>query len=426
MRVVVIGGGPAGVAAAEAAVRAGADTVLVDSEPTLGGQFHRGNPQRVDSRVRHLANSTVWAVQGLRLHIRTGPADSPTRTGEAIDADAVVIATGAHDRVVPFPGWDLPGVYTAGAAQALAKGQGIAIGQRVLVSGTGPFLLPVAESLKHVGANVLGICDANTGAGWLRHPRAANPTKIAELLGYAIRLRTSWQPRTAVVAAHGDDKVSAVTVAKLNPDWTIRSQRRVAVDAVCVGHGFTPRLELAVSAGCKLADGFIAVDHTGATSVPGWYAAGEVTGIGGADLAAAEGEVAGTAAAGGPCPATALAKVRSGRRFAAALAAAHPIRPGWQTWLADDTLVCRCEEVTYRALREAIDLDATGTRTFKLTSRVGLGLCQGRMCGRSAVDLATTLAAQRRTFFTPADLQRRPIATPLRLAELASLPEEDL
>ncbi|GLW91895.1 NAD(P)/FAD-dependent oxidoreductase [Actinokineospora globicatena] len=426
MRVVVIGGGPAGLAAAGAAAAAGADIVLVDSEPVLGGQFHRGHPQRVDARVRHLANSTVWAVEGMRLHVRTGQADSPSRTGEVLNADAVVLATGAHDRVVPFPGWDLPGVYTAGAAQALAKGQGIAIGQRVVVSGTGPFLLPVAQSLKAVGAEVLRICDANTGLGWLGHPRAASPAKVAELLGYAVRLRSAWRPRTAVVAAHGEDKVNAVTVAKLNPDWTIRSQERIAVDAVCVGHGFTPRLELAVTAGCALVDGFVAVDHTGATSVPGWYAAGEVTGIGGADLAAAEGEVAGTAAARGSHPSRALAKVRSGRRFAAALAAAHPIRAGWHTWLTDDTLVCRCEEVTYKDLRAAVDLDAAGTRTFKLTSRVGLGLCQGRTCGRAAIDIATALACDRRTFFTPADLQRRPIATPLRLAELASLPEEDL
>ncbi|WP_026423828.1 NAD(P)/FAD-dependent oxidoreductase [Actinokineospora inagensis] len=424
MKVVVIGGGPAGVAAAQAAIRAGAETTLVDSECALGGQFYRGSPQRIDPRVRHLPNSTVWAVEGLRLHIRTGLADSPNRAGETINADAVVLATGAHDRVVPFPGWDLPGVYTAGAAQALAKGQGIAIGKRVLVSGTGPFLLPVAESLSAAGARVLGIFEANTGLGWFTHPLAASPVKVVELAGYVRRLRAPWRPRTAVVAAHGEDRVVAVTVARLNPDWTIRSQRRVDVDAVCLGHGFTPRLELAVSAGCKLVDGFVAVDDTGATSVPGWYAAGEVTGIGGADLATAEGEVAGTAAARGPYPVAARAKVRSGRRFAAALAAAHPVEPGWHTWLTDDTLVCRCEEVTYRGLRAAVEADTAGTRTLKLTSRAGLGLCQGRMCGHNATELAATHL--RRSFFEPTDLHRRPIATPVRLGELASLPEEDL
>ncbi|GLZ40724.1 pyridine nucleotide-disulfide oxidoreductase [Actinokineospora sp. NBRC 105648] len=408
-------------AAANAAARAGAEVVLVDGEPTLGGQYYRGTPQRVDPAVEHLAESAVWAMEGLRLHIRTGAADSPHRTGTVVDADAVVLATGAHDRVVPFPGWDLPGVYTAGAAQTLAKSQGIAVGARVVVSGTGPFLLPVAESLVKVGARVLGVCEANSGTGWLRHPRAANPGKMAELAHYAgmlLKLRVPLWRKTAVVAAHGTDRVTAVTIARLNPDWTIRATRRIEVDAVCVGHGFTPRLELAVAAGCALKDGFVAVDERGATSVPGVYAAGEITGIGGADLAAAEGEVAGAAAAGSES----TKSLTGARRFAAALADAHPIKPGWQTWLTPETLVCRCEEVTYQALCAATDLDAAGVRTLKLTSRVGLGLCQGRMCGRNATELAATRLDQ--AFFDEAALHRRPIATPIRLSELAETPLE--
>lgn len=423
MKVVVVGGGPAGLAAAGAAVRAGADVVLVDAEPRLGGQYHRGAEQVVDPRVRHLPDSTVWAVEGLRLHIRSGPVDSPHRTGRVLDADAVVLATGAHDRVVPFPGWDLPGVYTAGAAQALAKGQGVAVGARVVVSGTGPFLLPVAESLVRVGSQVVHVLEANGVGGWSRHPRAASARKLGELAHYAAvlgRHRVPVRTRTAVVAAHGDDRVTEVTVARLRPDWSVRedTRRRVAVDAVCVGHGFTPRLELAVGLGCLLVDGFVAVDAFGATSVPGVYAAGEVTGIGGADLAAAEGAAAGAAAAGAPvAPSRAL---RRGRRFAAALADAHPVPSGWQGWLTPDTVVCRCEEVTVRDLDAAVGLGAADVRTLKLTSRAGLGLCQGRMCGRAVAELATARLSH--PLPDPDAFQRRPLATPLRLGELAGTP----
>lgn len=427
MRVVVIGGGPAGLAAADAAARAGADVVLVDAEPRLGGQYHRGSEQRVDCRVRHLPNSSVWAVEGLRAHVRTGPADSPHRTGRVLDADALVLATGAHDRVVPFPGWDLPGVYTAGAAQALAKGQGVGIGRRVVVSGTGPFLLPVAESLVRVGAEVT-VLEANGPAGWARHPRAllANAGKLGELAGYAPLLRRV-RTRSAVVAAHGEDRVTSVTVARLRPDWSVRESTRIAVDAVCVGHGFTPRLDLAVGLGCRLVDGFVRVDATGATSVPGVYAAGEITGIGGADLAAAEGAVAGAAAARSPEPPVgALRAVRRGRLFAAALAAAHPVPSGRHGWLTPDTLVCRCEEVTVRDLDAALDLGAADGRTLKLASRAGLGPCQGRVCGREVADLA---AARLGCPLPDADaFHRRPFATPLRLGELADTPlhpEED-
>ncbi|MFC0068414.1 FAD-dependent oxidoreductase, partial [Umezawaea endophytica] len=331
MRVVVVGGGPAGLAAADAAARAGAEVVLVDSERQLGGQYHRGTAQRADPRVRHLPESTAWAAEGLRLHVRTGPADSPHRTGRVLDADAVVLATGAHDRVVPFPGWDLPGVYTAGAAQALAKGHGVAVGRRVVVSGTGPFLLPVASSLLDVGATVT-VLEANGVTGWARHPLAV-PQKLPELARYA-RLLGRVRLRTAVVAAHGDDRVTSVTVARLRPDWTVCDGVRVAVDAVCVGHGFTPRLDLAVGLGCDLVDGFVRVDAVGATSVRGVYAAGEITVTGGADLAAAEGEVAGAAAARAPDPPiAALRAIRRGRRFAAALAAAHPVPTGRHGWL---------------------------------------------------------------------------------------------
>ena len=420
-RVVVVGAGPAGLAAARSAADAGAEVLLVDAGSKRGGQYHRQDArggvdaQPLPDGVEHLADTVVWALEpdGPRLHLLTGPADGPGRVGRTVDAPALVLATGAYDRALPFPGWDLPGVYTAGAAQALAKSQRVAVGRRVLVAGTGPFLLPVARELLSVGADVVGVLEANL-PNWLRSPRGliAGAGKSGELFGYArtlARHRVPYRVRTAVVAAHGDTRVEAVTVARLDAQWHIvpGTARDIEVDAVCVGYGFVPQLELARAAGCATRDGFVTVDAAQRTSVPGVYAAGELTGIGGADLAAAEGHVAGLAAAGSSTtPHAALRRVRALRRFAAALAAAHPIRPGWQTWLADDTVICRCEEVPLRALRAA----APGARALRLTCRAGLGLCQGRVCGPAVADLTGL----------PADaFTRRPIAAPVRLGELA-------
>lgn len=439
--VVVIGGGPAGMAAARAAARLGVRVLLVDSGAALGGQYHRQNLLAGRERfapppgVEHLPHSVVWALEpvpggGHRVHLRTGPADGPGRAGRTVETPALVLATGAYDRALPFPGWELPGVFTAGAAQALAKGQGVRVGERVLLAGTGPFLLPVAASLTAAGAGVAGVLEAaEPVTAWLRRPAGviAGRGRFGELAGYAALLarhRIPYRRRSAVVAAHGTDRVEAVTTARLDPGWRIvpGSERRVAVDAVCVGFGFVPQVETALAAGCALDDGFVAVDAAQATSVPGVFAAGELTGVGGAGPAAAEGEVAGVAAArllgARPAPpVAALRRVRSGRRFAAALARAYPVRDGWRTWLREDTLVCRCEEVPYGELRRSVEeREALGTRAVKLVSRAGLGQCQGRVCGPHVACLTGVPDA--------AGFARRPIASPVRLGELAEPPAD--
>lgn len=419
MRVVVVGAGPAGLAAARAAARQGASTVLVDAEPSAGGQYHRGENVVVPQGVEHLANTTVWAVEGTRLHLRTGPADAPDRVARVLDCDALVLATGAHDRALPFPGWDLPGVVTAGAAQAMAKAHGVAVGRRVVVAGTGPFLLPVADALRKLGVDVVEVLEAGSPLAWAREPAGvfAGRGKLAEIARYRAVL-PRYHTRSTVVAAHGENRVTAVTVAKLDRDWRVRpgTERRIEVDAVCTGFGFTPRLELAVAAGCLVDKGFVRVDDRQTTSVPNVYAAGEITGIGGADLARVEGEIAGTCAAGGTPSASLLKTAHRGRVFAAALDQVSSVRPGWRTWPDERTLVCRCEEVDLAALRTAVEEHAAlGLRSLKLTCRVGLGLCQGRVCLRNAAELAGIPHDADR-------VSRRPIAAPLRLGELADTP----
>ncbi|GGU44696.1 NAD(P)/FAD-dependent oxidoreductase [Lentzea flava] len=394
MRIVVVGAGPAGMAAARTAADAGAEVTMVDSEPEAGGQFLRGRAKFEHRGVTHLKNTEAWMVEGRTLHLR-GP--------RQLRFDALIIATGAYDRPLPFPGWDGPGVITAGAAQALAK-QGVTLAGRVIVAGTGPFLLPVATALQDLGATLVGVYEANSPLAWTREAKAvlANRHKIAELASYR-KVLPRLETRTAVIAKHGD----RVTVAKLDRHWRPVSHRTEHADLVCIGHGFLPRTDLVPNA--KRTNDFLDVDDRQRTSVENVYAAGEVTGIGGADLAAAEGVTAGAAAAGRQPPPEAVEAVRRGRLFAQALSRAHAIQPGWKTWLSADTTVCRCEKVRLADLT-----DATGMRELKLTSRVAMGRCQGRICARNAADLTGI----------PFDGQRRVIAVPIPLGELADLPEE--
>ncbi|MGW5020053.1 NAD(P)/FAD-dependent oxidoreductase [Streptomyces cacaoi] len=510
--VLVVGAGPAGLAAADAALAAGARVTLVDSADTPGGQYHRAPPDTgataapqvepdrgafTDRRDRVLGHprsawlpaTAVWALERRapteppgppRVHLVHGaegtragagtpdaedardaqdvqdaegarltegePGGGGTHFPEGVqaaggtaadrlrgtaDPDALVLATGAHDRVLPFPGWQLPGVYTAGAAQALAKGERVAVGHRVVVAGSGPFLLPVAASLLAVGATVAQILEAGgTGAlarGWLSSPweLPRHTDRTAELARYANQLaahRVPFRTGEAVVEARGDGRVEEVVTARLRPDWSPvpGTRRTVAVDAVCVSHGFTPQLELPVAAGCTLhttpGGPFVTVDADQATTVPGVYAAGEITGIAGAPAARAEGALAGWSAAGGDRAARPLAALRrardQGRAFAERLRRAHPVGRRWPDWLSPDTVICRCEETDLAALRQAYGDTVPDERAARLAARAGLGPCQGRFC-RSAVAHLTGRPE------TPPD---RPLAQPVRLGELARQP----
>ncbi|MFB7599359.1 NAD(P)/FAD-dependent oxidoreductase [Streptomyces sp. NPDC056160] len=457
--VLVVGGGPAGMAAALAARRRGARVVLLEAGDDVGGQYWRhlpggraGTGERLwqhgwdrfvamreellaDEGCEVVTGAHVWSVDRRDdapplVHVLVGEPDGQGREPRTYDPAALVLATGAYERTLPFPGWDLPGVFTAGAAQALAKGERVAVGRRVLVAGAGPFLLPVVSSLLRIGAEVAGVVEAAGPAqlvgGWATRPwqLLAARHKAGELAGYARRLaarRIPYRTGAAVVAAHGTDRVEAVTVARLTRDWAPipGTGRRIEVDAVCVSHGFVPRTELATAAGCALGvDGAVTVDERQRTSVSGLLTAGELTGIGGVDLALAEGEIAGAVAAGG-VPAPGAVRERAVfREFAARLAAAHGIRPGWRAWVDDDTVVCRCEDVTAGALRRTAELTGSrGLRSLKLTTRAGLGLCQGRTCGRAVEDLLT--GANEPGLLDAGRTAQRPIAIPVRLGELS-------
>jgi D-hydroxyproline dehydrogenase subunit alpha len=499
--VAVAGAGPAGLAAALAAAGCGCSVALIDSAPAVGGQIYRQSiayartvsnslhpslrlapalrPVIGHPRIQHLPATTIWhasrASGCFLLHVTSprtggggmedsGPARSglaggdPARSGMAggepaggqvvagvVRARAVVVATGASELVLPFPGWDLPGVTTAGAAQALLKSQGVTMGNRVIVAGSGPLLLPVAAGLAAAGVRVLAVLEATRamaglGRAALTHAGdlIVSPGKLREAAGYAAILARHRVPvRTghAVIACHGDRRVRRATVARLDGQWrpVPGSRRELAVDAVHVSYGFSPALELARLLGCAdtphPARPFAAVTHDAdqATSVAGVFAAGEVTGVGGAQVAEQEGYLAGASAArylgkldaAAHTARTAAIRPRLGRarRFAELLDAAYPLRPGWLGWPEPDTVVCRCEDVPWASIGRAVAAGARDVRAVKGVTRCGMGYCQGRICG--PVLQCAVAAAAGRPVADVGDLQGRPVIDPVPLDVIA-------
>lgn len=355
----------------------------------------------------------------------TDKAPESTKSLDLVSANWAILCPGGYDRQLPIPGWDLPGVMAAGGVQALLKSSGTAVGKIAVVAGTGPFLLPVATGLAKAGVKVAAICEANSPTGWLRNLRGAirAPEKALEGGEYAAQLvkhRISYKVRTAVTEIHGRERVESVTLSKLDADGDVvpKTGRRVACDVVALGWGFTPQLDLVLAAGGETdvdVDGSLiaVVDARLKTSVPGISVAGEATGVGGAAMAVLEGElaaldvalfIAGEAGEGrlaGPEAAAlekriiALQRDRARlRAFAVAMHRANPVPVHWTSWLTPDTIVCRCEEVSYGTLCAAhAELGAADARSLKSFARPGMGWCQGRVCGYATSEIAADFAA---------------------------------
>ncbi len=431
--VVVIGAGPAGVGAAARAAEHGLDVVLLDESPGVGGQIWRHRERReLPVTRRRWADARAWLDRLDRSGARTVPstrvvdvAHVPRSRGAAssgdpafvvtaetadgalvLHADALVLATGARERFVPFPGWTLPGVMGVGAGQALMKAGLDVAGKRVVVGGTGPLLLPVAAMLARRGADLRVVVE-QVSRGALRRFALSllpEPWKLAQAAGYLASMgRAKLIGDSWVRAAHGDDRLEEVSIRFAG------RERREAVDLALVGYGLVPNVELALLVGCGIDRGRVVADADGRTDVAGAFVAGETTGVAGVDAALVEGQLAGLAAAADAGrslssrvanEASALRRLAArGRRFADRLERTFAPRDEVLALAGVDELVCRCEDVRLGEL----DPDWT-TRQAKLYCRVGMGPCQGRVCGTFLSDRFGWTRDAVRSPSTPASL----------------------
>lgn len=448
--VVVIGAGPAGLACTARLVSAGLSAIVIDDNARPGGQYFRQLPgafraaggtvpRRVQARakalfgilshplVTYLPDTCVWAQDGPLVLAYAGP----LRSGR-VAASAIVVATGAQDRPLPFPGWTLPGVITAGGCLNLIKGQGMLPGRRVGVVGNGPLLLVVARALVKAGAEVAVVAEAARSAAALGHAGGLMraPRLLAEGIGHRIALRRAGVPFLdghMIVAGAGKGAVTEVTVAPCRDDGSAEAarQRRFAVDALVTGYGLAPANELTRLFGCRHRfdagrGGWVPErDDELQTSSPDIYAVGDCAGIGGVELALLEGARAADAIArrsGGTSPLPdAARRLRRLDRFRDALNASYlppvPLSPA-----DDDTLLCRCEELTLREIRAAAPACGHDLARLKAATRLSMGRCQGRNCLRPAAEMLARETGRPLADFPPPRM--RPPARPVPIAQL--------
>ncbi len=452
--IVVIGGGPAGMSAALEIAKRDVAVTLLDAAPRLGGQYWRQLPDtwvtpsgakymydqvkvfidaiNESSHITYISRAHVWSASNTDDGICINYVKENVE--RSLVAQKIVIATGAHDRALPFPGWDIPGVMTPGAAQALLKGSGVIVGKKIVVGGTGPFLLPVSLGLVGAGAHIVGIFEAHSPLKWIISIRAMllNSSKIWEGKYFFTKLRKERVPlrfgKSIIAASAGSDgNLRSVTVAKINRNFSVRkgSEKIIECDVAAIGWGFVPDLSIAGALGCAQkvdCDGTViaSVDEKQLSSNPRVWIAGELTGIGGHELSLVEGAIAGQAITGDAIDASLIKARKRLQIFARALQRSYPVPQSWHSWLTEDTTICRCEEVTFCDIRESVSaLGAIDARTSKLFTRAGMGLCQGRMCTRNVSEIVAQLRATQVSDGERISSSNRPTAAPISLGALA-------
>lgn len=422
---IVIGAGPAGMAAATTAAANGLDTVLLDEQALPGGQVYRALPSgsrvtgslgpdhaRGEALRVALAASAAQVVSGHRVwNVRTGfRIDSVAEDGPRHwQAPALVVATGTTERQLPFPGWTSPGVIGLAAATILLKSHRLLPGSNVVVAGVGPLLAAVAIAILKAGGKVAAIVDAASPAEWIaKTPQlVARPDLLARGVGWLARLRAAgirYLGSHVVTRAQGADRVDAVEIARLDHDGAPMATREVlACDSLAIGFGLVPSTDITQLLGAEhryeaARGGWIATrDPHMRSSVPKLYVAGDGGGISGAAAAEIQGELAAYAVLRdlervSPARHDTLARATLARharaaRFGGAMAALMAIRPALYRAIAADCVVCRCEDVRRAELDAAIAAGAGDINQLKAWTRAGMGPCQGKMCGEAVAEL---------------------------------------
>jgi hydrogen cyanide synthase HcnB len=420
-RVLVVGAGPAGIRAAATLVAAGLKPIVVDEAPHSGGQIYRRPPRDIHRPAKDLygfeaakaldlhrtfddlgeaidyrAETLVWNVHDSEAYTRHGDG-----TLERIPYDAILLATGAMDRIIPFPGWTTPGVYTLGAAQIAYKYQGCAIGNRVALLGTGPLLYLVAYQYAAHGVDLAAVLDtARLSDGvralpdlmWGGATFAKGLYYRSWLTLHGVALRNGVTP----IGIDGENRVHALRYR----DGRGR-EHRLACDALAFGYSLRSETQLADLLGCKFEFDPLGyqwrpeTDGDGRASVKSVYLAGDGAGISGADAAERRGELAALALLadhGQAVDKRRLARLRRElvrlQRFRRGLETAFPFPRRLAERLGDDVLLCRCEAIKAGDFRaQARDLGATEINRAKAFSRVGMGRCQGRVCHAAATEV---------------------------------------
>lgn len=420
----IVGAGPAGIRAAQTLAAHGLRPCLVDEALQGGGQVYRrapGNFQRpanqlygfearkagavhqaldaLRAQIDYRPDTLVWNAEDGHLHTL-----SQQRVG-TVQYDRLLIATGATDRILPVPGWTLPGVYSLGAAQIALKAQGCAIGERVVFAGSGPLLYLVAYQYAKAGAQVLAVLDSSPfGDQVAALPRLLlQPATLAKGLYYRAWLTAhgiAVHQGATLVEVVGEQKVEAVTWQRAG------SQHSLACDGLAFAHALRSETQLADLLGCQFTWSPLnrawlpSRDRAGRSSVPSVYLAGDGAGIMGADAAEMAGERAALAlledmgvtidSERGPQLERQLARIQG---FRVGLEAAFPFPEQWASQATDDLMLCRCEEISVGEIRQVVAQGHTDINRVKAHCRVGMGRCQGRMCGSAAVEIIAQAAA---------------------------------
>lgn len=412
--VVIVGAGPAGISAARTLLDHGITPCLVDESVRGGGQIYRRQPvgfQRTAKQIYGIEATKAQAVhstldameplidyrpQTLVWNAEDGRLDMLNNgRAESVEYAQIIVATGATDRILPVPGWTLPGVYSLGAAQIALKYQGCAIGERVAFCGSGPLLYLVAYQYAKAGAKVVAVLDSA--------PFSAQCRALPALLGQPATLAKGVYYR-AWLSAHGIPVYQGATLGQIDGEQRVSGIRwgdqTLACDAVAFAHALRSETQLADLLGCEFAWSALnrawlpLRDCAGRSSVSGVYLAGDGAGIMGADAAHMAGERAALAvledsgSAIDPRRPAALEQQLAGiQRFRHGLETAFPFPEQWAAQAPDELIVCRCEEVSAGDVRAVVDEGHWEINRVKAHCRVGMGRCQGRMCGLAAAEI---------------------------------------
>ncbi len=412
--IVIVGAGPAGISAARTLLDHGITPCLVDESLRGGGQIYRRQPanfqrsakqlygfeagkaEAVHRTLDELAPLVDYRPQTLVWNAEDGRLDMLSN-GHAMSVEyaQLIVATGATDRILPVPGWTLPGVYSLGAAQIALKYQGCAIGERVALCGSGPLLYLVAYQYAKAGAKVVAVLDSA--------PFSAQCRALPALLGQPLTLLKGLYYR-AWLTAHGIPVHQGVSLTQIDGEQRVSSIRwgnqKLDCDAVAFAHALRSETQLADLLGCEFEWNALnrawlpQRDSAGRSSVNGVYLAGDGAGIMGADAAQMAGERAAlallqdTGIAVDPRRAALLEQQLAGiQRFRHGLETAFPFPAQWAAQAPDNLILCRCEEISVGDVRAVVDEGHWEINRVKAHCRVGMGRCQGRMCGLAAAEI---------------------------------------